>query len=141
MSRKKILFICTHNSARSQIAEGLVNVLHGGIFEARSAGTEPSRINPLAVEVLGEIGINISEYRSKGLEQFIAEEFDYVITVCDHAKETCPIFPGAKNTIHKGFEDPASVSGPLHKQKKAFRTVRDQIKEWIENELISICFS
>ena len=138
MSRKKILFICTHNSARSQMAEGLVNALWGETHEAFSAGTEPSLVNPLAIEVMKEIGIDISKHRSKGLDQFMDKEFDLVVTVCDRANETCPIFRGGKKRIHKGFEDPAAVMGSPQKQKEAFRRIRDQIKEWLENELIPL---
>ncbi len=138
MQKKRILFICTHNSARSQMAEGLVNALWGETHEAFSAGTLPSLINPLAIEVMRGIGIDISTHRSKGLDEFMDKEFDLVITVCDRANETCPIFHGGKKRIHKGFEDPAAVMGSPQKQKEAFRKIRDQIKDWLENELIPL---
>jgi arsenate reductase len=130
-NRKKILFICTHNSARSQMAEGLLNSLYGDQFIAFSAGTEPSELNPFAVRVMDEIGIDISSYRAKGLDRFKDELFDYVITVCDHAKETCPFFPHGK-MIHQAFADPSLVRGSDEKILDAFRKSRDEIKEWIE---------
>ena len=118
------------------MAEGLVNALWGEEFEPFSAGTAPSQINPLAIEVLKEIGIDISNHKSKGLDQFLSKEFDYVITVCDHANETCPFFPGGRKRLHKGFEDPASVSGPDETRRETFRKVRDQIKEWLVESLM-----
>jgi len=136
VEKKKVLFICTHNSARSQMAEGLVNALWGERFQAHSAGTEPSRVNPLAVEVMKEIGIDISHHRSRGIGEFIDQSFEYVITVCDRANETCPFFPGGSVRLHKGFMDPASVVGNEERKREAFRAVRDQIKEWLETDLI-----
>lgn len=130
-NKKKILFICTHNSARSQMAEGLLNSIYGDQFIAFSAGTEPSELNPFAVRVMDEIGIDISSYRAKGLDRFKDELFDYVITVCDHAKETCPFFPHGK-MIHKAFKDPSLVRGSDKEILDAFRQARDEIKEWIE---------
>ena len=118
------------------MAEGLVNALWGEEFEAFSAGTAPSQINPLAIEVLKEIGIDISPHKSKGLDQFLSKEFDYVITVCDHANETCPVFPGGKKRAHKGFTDPASVIGTQDEKIEVFRQVRDQIKEWLVESLM-----
>lgn len=129
---KKVLFICTHNSARSQMAEGLLMALYGGRYEAHSAGTEPSSINPYAVKVMAEIGIDISTYRSKSVEEFRGTKFDYVVTVCDHAKETCPFFLGGKKYIHKGFEKPSEFKGEYGEIMAGFRRIRDEIKEWIE---------
>jgi arsenate reductase len=101
--RRKILFICTRNSARSHMAEGLVNALSGDRLEAHSAGTEPSRVNPLAIRVMAEIGIDISDHHSKGVEDFLDQDFDYVVTVCDHANQICPFFPGGRERLHWGF--------------------------------------
>ena len=132
--KKRVLFICTHNSARSHMAEGLLKALYGGRYEARSAGTEPSRVNPFAVKVMEEIGIDISDHRSKNVKSFVDQAFDVVITVCGHAKETCPFFPGGKKRIHRGFEDPSSFEGSEEETLAAFRRVRDEIREWIEKE-------
>ena len=110
--KKKVLFLCTHNSARSQMAEGLMNAHYGDRYEAYSAGTEPSNVNPYAVAVMAEIAIDISSHRPKSIGEFQSIQFDYVVTVCDSAKETCPFFPGGKEQIHKGFEDPSQFDGP-----------------------------
>ncbi len=109
--RKRVLFICTHNSVRSQIAEGFLNVRFGDRYRAWSAGTEPTQVNPLAIRVMAEAGIDISGHRSKGVEEFLNQDFDYVVTVCDHANETCPFFPGGKTRLHHGFQDPSSFEG------------------------------
>ncbi|NIO37828.1 arsenate reductase ArsC [Candidatus Bathyarchaeota archaeon] len=130
--KKKVLFICTHNSARSQIAEAFINSLHGDKYEARSAGIEPRGVNLYAVRVMTEIGIDISNQRSKSIEEFHGEEFEYVATVCDHAKEACPFFPG-KEILHKGFEDPAEFAGTKEEVIEKFRQVRNEIKDWIED--------
>ena len=130
---KKVLFICTHNSARSQMAEGIVNTLLSNKLIAYSAGTEPKEVNPYAIKVMEEIGIDISRHRSKSVYEFKEEKFDIVVTVCDHAKETCPFFPGARKYIHKGFEDPSSVEGEEKEKLAKFRKIRDEIKDWIIN--------
>jgi len=130
---KKVLFICTHNSARSQMAEGIVNTLLSNKLIAYSAGTEPKEVNPYAIKVMEEIGIDISHHRSKSVYEFKEEKFDIVVTVCDHAKETCPFFPGARKYIHKGFEDPSSVEGEEKEKLTKFRKIRDEIKDWIIN--------
>ena len=130
--KKKVLFICTHNSARSHMAEGLVNALSGDRFVACSAGTEPSQVNPLAIRVMAEIEIDISGHHSKGVERFLDQEFDYVVTVCDHANETCPLFPGGKKRIHRGFQDPAALKGSEEEKLALFRRVRDEIRNWVE---------
>lgn len=132
MDKKSVLFLCTHNSARSQMAEGLLNHLRGDCYQAYSAGTEPGTIHPLAVKVMGEIGIDISAYRSKHLREFIGREIDLAITVCDNARESCPFFPGAKAVEHESFPDPAAVSGSEENKLAAFRSVRDAILKWIE---------
>lgn len=128
--KKSVLFLCTHNSARSQMAEGLLKTLYGRQYEAYSAGMEPTHLNPYAVEVLKDIGIDISNYQSKYIKQFQERDFDYVVTVCNQAKEICPFFPG-KKVIHKGFLDPAAVDGSIDEILFAFRSVRDEIRDWI----------
>ena len=129
---KKILFICTHNSARSHMAEGFVNALYGESYLAFSAGTEPSKVNPYAVRVMQEIGIDISDHRSKSVDEFLDQDLDYVVTVCDHAKEVCPFFPGGRKALHKGFQDPAAVAGTEDEKLSLFRHVRDEIRYWVE---------
>jgi len=136
MIKKRVLFICTHNSARSQMAEGIMNALYGDRFQAFSAGTNPSKVNPLAIEVLKEIGVDISHHKSKSIDEFKGENFDYVVTVCDNAKENCPYFPGGKKYVHRGFMDPASVEGTYEEKLSAFRKVRDEILEWIKEFFI-----
>ncbi|HEU5400903.1 MAG TPA: arsenate reductase ArsC [Terriglobales bacterium] len=127
---RRVLILCTGNSARSQMAEGILRNMAGGRFEVFSAGTRPVGLNPLAVEVLREIGIDISHHRSKSVDEFTGQHFDYVITVCDNAREACPIFPGASQQIHHNFPDPAAFSGC--RQSSAFRQVRDLIRPWLE---------
>jgi arsenate reductase len=126
---KKVLFICTHNSARSQMAEGLINHDLAAKVQAFSAGTEPTQVNPLVVAVMKEIGIDISGQRSKPLDEFVDEKFDFVITLCDHAAETCPVFFGGTKRIHMGFEDPAKVAGSEEEKLSFFRNIRDEIRE------------
>ncbi len=130
--KKRVLFICTHNSARSQIAEGLLNSLYGSRYEAHSAGIAPTAINPYAVRAMAEIGIDISANRSKSIEEFRGEIFDYVVTVCDDAREACPFFPG-KKVIHKSFQDPSQFRGTDDEILVKVRKVRDEIKGWIES--------
>jgi len=129
--KKKVLFICTHNSARSQMAEGLMRTLYPDRYEPYSAGTEPRGVNPYAVKGMAEIGIDISSHRSKSLNEFLDMKFDYVVTVCDQAKQVCPFFPGGKESIHKGFENPAAFKGNKDGKIAIFRRVRDEIREWI----------
>jgi len=129
--KRKVLFICTHNSARSQMAEGLLRTMYGDRYEAYSAGIKPTGVHPLAVRVMAEIGIDISHHRSKSVVEFLGAEFDYVVTVCDRAKESCPFFPGAREYIHVGFDDPAGFSGTEEESLSVFRRVRDEIKKWI----------
>jgi arsenate reductase len=129
--KKKVLFICMHNSARSQMAEGFLKTLYGDRYEGFSAGIEPTQVNPYAVKVMAEIGIDISMQRSKSIEDFRGKTFNYVATVCDHAKETCPFFPGEK-ILHRGFEDPSDFKGTEDEILKRVRHVRDEIKDWIE---------
>lgn len=133
----RVLVLCTGNSARSQMAEGLLRSLSKGAVEAHSAGTHPSRVNPLAIEALEEVGIDISGHRSKSVEEFAGQPFDVVITVCDNAKESCPIFPGAPERLHWSYEDPAAVEGSKEERLRAFRMVRDDLTERLQALLIS----
>jgi len=128
---KRILFICTRNSSRSQMAEGLINHDLAGRFEAFSAGTEPSFVNPLAIAVMNELGIDISRRRSKGLDEFAGQKFDYVITLCSQADEACPVFFGGTKKIHMGFPDPTAAIGGEQEKIAAFREVRDQIRKQV----------
>lgn len=132
--KKKVLFLCTHNSARSQMAEGILRSSHGDKYEVYSAGTEPSRVNPYAVRAMAEIGVDISKHISKHVEKYNGEGFDTVVTVCDNAKEVCPTFPGATQYLHKGFTDPSRFRGKDEEILAGFRIVRDEIKSWIEKE-------
>lgn len=125
---ERVLILCTGNTARSQMAEGLLRALAGDRLAVFSAGTRPSVVNPLAIEVMGERGIDISGHRSKHLDEFRAQPFDYVITVCDSAAETCPVFPGRAQRIHWSFPDPAAVGGSDAERRAAFREVREAIE-------------
>ena len=136
--KEKVLFLCTHNSARSQMAEGLLKNLRGDKFDVHSAGTEPSRVNPYAIRAMEEIGIDISDNKSKSVDCYLDIPIDYVVTVCDSAKEACPTFPGAKKNIHKGFRDPSKFRGKDEEILSGFREVRDEIKVWIENEFMHV---
>ena len=127
----KVLFICTHNSARSQMAEGLLNGLYGDDYEAYSAGTQPSMVNPFAIKVMAQISLDISRYRSKSIEEFRDMKFDYAVTVCKRALENCPFFPGEKN-LHKDFDDPSAFKGSEDEITVGFGRVRDEIKDWIK---------
>lgn len=132
--KKKILFLCTGNSCRSQMAEGLCRYYRGDLLEAYSAGIETHGLNPRAVQVMGEIGIDISSHESKTTSAFNGMEFDYVITVCGHAHETCPYFPAKTKVLHRGFEDPPALTADLSSDEDilaVYRTVRDEIKEFI----------
>ena len=126
--RKRVLILCTGNSARSQMAEGLLREIGGDAFEVFSAGVEPSHLRPLAIEAMREIGVDIAGHRSKSLDEFLDQEFAYVITVCDNANERCPVFPGAVKRIHWSIEDPAAVEGDLQNQLAIFRRVRNEIE-------------
>lgn len=127
--KKSVLILCTGNSARSQMAEGLLRHDGGDKFEVFSAGVEPASVRPQAVEVMREIGIDISGHRSKSVDEFTGQEFDYVITVCDNANERCPAFPGKTERIHWSFEDPAAAYGDEEAKLAVFRRVRDKIRQ------------
>ena len=131
-NKKRVLILCTGNSARSQMAEGLLRNLAVNKFEVESAGVEPSKIRTEAIEVMAELGIDISAHRSKSVDEFAGQLFDYVITVCDNARDNCPTFPGASTRIHWSFGDPASVEGNDEKRLAAFRIVRDQVRGHLE---------
>ncbi|MGZ4886776.1 MAG: arsenate reductase ArsC [Candidatus Aminicenantales bacterium] len=132
MEKKRILFICVHNSARSQMAEGLVNAFYADRFRAFSGGTEATRVHPAAIKAMAEIGIDISAHRSKSIDEFIDQRFDYVVMVCDDSQLDCPFFPGGKEYIHNAFEDPAACTGTEEEVLNCFRRSRDEIRQWIE---------
>ena len=135
--RKRVLILCTGNSARSQMAEGLLREMAGDRFEVESAGVNPSRVRPEAVEAMREVGIDISGHRSKSADEFTGQQFDYIITVCDNARETCPVFPGHAERIHHSFEDPpAPGAADLDTTMAIFRRVRDEISVWMRGEFI-----
>lgn len=133
--KQRVLILCTANSARSQMAEGLLRTLAGDQFDIFSAGAKPSIVNPLAIQAMDERGIDIHSHRSKHLNEFVSQPFDYVITVCDNAAESCPIFPGPARRIHWSFPDPAAVQGSEAERLASFRRVRDaietQFKDWL----------
>jgi arsenate reductase (thioredoxin) len=127
--KKRVLFLCTANSSRSQMAEGIINHLFGDAIAAFSAGTEPSIVNPCAIAVVKEIGIDISAHRSKNLSEFDGQTFDYVITLCGSANETCPLYIGGTKKTHIDFDDPAKVDGTKEEILHEFRRVRNELKE------------
>jgi arsenate reductase len=128
-SKKRVLILCTGNSARSQMAEGLLRSMAGDDLEVFSAGTQPVGLNPNAVTAMAEIGIDISGHRSKSVDEFRDQQFDFVITVCDSAREACPVFPGHASQIHQDFEDPAAA--PANQQIALFRRVREELRSWL----------
>lgn len=125
----RVLFLCTGNSARSQMAEALLRSYGGTDFEVASAGTDPKGLNPLTIEVMAEAGIDVSKQQSKSLDRFLDQSFDYVITVCDRARDNCPTFPGDNERIHWSFDDPAAATGSHEQQLAVFRRVRNEISE------------
>jgi len=135
--KKKVLFLCTGNSARSQIAEGLMKSMGGEQMEVKSAGILPSHVHPLAIRVMDEVGIDISKQTSKSQDQFLKEEFDYIITLCDHAAMACPNFPGQGKRLHWSIEDPAMAIGTMDERVAVFRRARDEIRTQIEQFLKS----
>ena len=130
--KKRVLILCTGNSARSQMAEGLLEHDAGDRFEVESAGTKPGQVRPEAIAVMKELGIHISGHRSKYVDEFRDQSFDYVLTVCDNAKEGCPVFPGHSNRIHKAFQDPAAFQGTEEERMALFRRVRDEIRDYLK---------
>lgn len=136
MGKTKVLFLCTHNSARSQMAEGLLRGMAGDAFEAHSAGTEETEVRPLAVEAMREVGVDISWQESKTLDRYIEDSFEYVITVCDDANEACPFFPGVERRLHWSFEDPSKAEGSEEERLAVYRGVRENIRTRIEEEIV-----
>jgi arsenate reductase len=130
--KEKVLFLCNHNAARSQMAEGLLKSLYGEYYDVKSAGNEPNTLSPYAVKVMAEVGVDISKHRSKSLKEFEKIEFDYIITLCGGVGEVCPVFLGGKKYLHEPFEDPTSVKGDENDKLVAFRIIRDELKEYIE---------
>lgn len=134
--KKKILFICTHNAARSQMAEGYMKSKYGDRYEVFSAGTEVTRVHPMAIAVMQEIGIDISGHRSKLTDEFYGTGIETVVTVCDTANKACPFFPGAKEVIHQSFPDPSAFTGSDEEVRAGFRSVRDEIIRWIDGTFV-----
>jgi arsenate reductase (thioredoxin) len=132
-AKKRVLILCTGNSARSQMAEGLLRHDAGDLFDVASAGTHPTQVRPEAIAVMQEIGIDISGQRSKSVDSFAGAAFDYVLTVCDAARETCPIYPGHTQRLHHSFDDPAAVQGSLQERQAEFRRVRDEIRGFLKH--------
>ena len=133
--RRQVLFVCTHNSARSQMAEGFLRAMAGDRFDVKSAGTERTAVHPLAIQVMAERGIDISQHTSKPLVGLMREPWDYVVTVCDDANERCPLFPGRVKRVHWPFEDPSRATGSDVERLETFRRVRDQIERQLQHWL------
>lgn len=133
MSKQRVLILCTGNSARSQMAEGLLRHDGGERFEVESAGTSPSKVRSEAIAVMRELDIDISGHRSKNVSEFEGQQFDAVITVCDSAQESCPVFPGAALRMHRNFEDPAALIGSEPERLALFRRVRDELRTFLSN--------
>jgi arsenate reductase (thioredoxin) len=137
MAARRVLFLCSHNSARSQMAEGLLRQLGGERFEAHSAGTEATHVRPLAITAMRELGIDISTQTSKTLDRYVDQRFDSVITVCDDANETCPFFPNAVHRVHWSIPDPSKAAGTDEQRLAVYRAVRDDLRARIESELLA----
>jgi arsenate reductase len=138
VTKQRVLFLCTHNSARSQMAEGWLRHLGGDRYEVASAGTEATRVRPLAIRAMAEVGVDVAGQQSKTLERYLAEPWDYVITVCDDANEACPLFPGGKRRLHWSFPDPSKATGTEDEQLAFYRKVRDAIRDRIKSELLGV---
>ncbi len=132
VDKRRVLFVCTHNSARSQMAEGWLRHLAGDRYDAHSAGMEATLVRQLAVEAMAEVGVNISGQESKTLDRYLGEPWDYVVTVCDSANQACPVFPGGKRRLHWSIPDPSAARGTEEEQLTVYRRVRDNIRERIE---------
>ncbi len=135
--RKRVLFLCTHNSSRSQMAEGLLRYYGGTRFEVFSAGTSPSRVHPMAVEVMEERGIDLKGHRSKSIDAFLGQGFDFIVTTCDDARDRCPVFPGQAERLHWGLEDPAGAGGSREEKREVFRRVREELEELIRSHFLA----
>jgi len=135
MTKPRVLFLCTHNSARSQMAEGFLRALAGDRFDVASAGTEATRVHPLAIRAMGEVGIDVSGHTSKTIDVLVDQPWDLVITVCDSANQRCPIFPGRTRRLHWHFDDPSLATGTDAERLETFRKIRDEIsariREWL----------
>lgn len=135
MAKQRILYLCTGNSCRSQMAEGFTNNLRGDEFEAVSAGVTPQRVDPRAIKVMAEAGVDISGQTAKDLQQFIGQDFDWIVTLCDNARESCPFFPGQARRVHRGFDDPPLMVRGAADEEEAlavYRRVRDEIRAMVE---------
>jgi arsenate reductase len=137
VDKRRVLFLCVHNSARSQMAEGLLRARAGDRFEAHSAGNSATAVRPLAISAMADLGIDISGQRSKGVSEYEGQRFDYAITVCDDAKEACPYFPGAAKQLHWRFDDPSAAQGTAEQQLDVYRRVRNEISAAIEEFVAS----
>jgi arsenate reductase (thioredoxin) len=129
--KTSVLFVCTHNAGRSQMAEALLRMLYGDRYDVYSAGTHPGVVNPYAVRALAELGYDLAGHRSKHIEEFLEREIDVVVTVCDSARENCPWFPGGKERIHHSFPDPAALGGSDDEIMAGVREIRDRMREWL----------
>jgi arsenate reductase (thioredoxin) len=142
VNKQRVLFLCTHNSARSQIAEGFLRAMAGERFEIASAGTEATHVHPLAVKAMAEVGMDLSGHTSKTVDQFLDQPWDYVITVCDSANEKCPIFPKRTNRLHWSFQDPSQATGTDEERLDVFRQSRDQIRsrlaDWLSTQRVGL---
>ena len=133
----RVLFVCTNNSARSQLAEGLLRHLGGDRYDVHSAGTLPTEVNPLAIEVMAEKGTDITGQRSKSIDEFLGQGFDFVLTTCDNARDQCPVFPGQCEMFHWGLEDPAGAEGSREEKLKVFRRIRDELERLIRSQFLA----
>ena len=133
MDKTAVLFVCTHNSARSQMAEGLLRDRYGDHYDVYSAGTERTHVRPLAIEVMEEIGVDLSGHTSNTIEDLGDRTFDVVVTVCDDAREACPYLPAEKENLHRSFEDPSAAEGSAEERRAVFRRVRDDLAAWIDD--------
>lgn len=132
MAKETVLFVCTHNSSRSQMAEGLLRAYYGNRYAAYSAGTQPSGVNPFAIEAMRDLDIDLSGHSSDHIDAFADQPMDHVVTVCDSAREHCPYLPARRRNIHHRFEDPSAVEGTDAEKLAAFRHIRDEIKAWLD---------
>ncbi len=135
--RKRVLFLCTHNSSRSQMEEGLLRYYGGKRFEVFSAGTSPSKVHPMAIEMMAEKGIDIRDQRSKSIDEFLGQGFDFIVTTCDDARDICPVFPGQGERLHWGLEDPAETADSREEKCETFRRVRDELTELIRSHFLA----
>jgi len=135
--KKRVLFVCTHNSARSQMAEAFLNSIYGDRYETSSAGTEPTKINPYVVAAMKQIGLDLSNNQAKSVDEFMGQKLDLIITLCDEAQETCPFFPGGKEYSHQSFRDPGACAGSEEEILACVRRIRDEISAWVRQHFSS----